>query len=119
MQTRLSTLHEKVLRHDYMKYASYVSSFWAPRRSERETEERRTTEQEEPEGNRMHIRCMSGEETKRRRRRRGEESETEKYQKKEREKERERARQGFVQETAYSGSSPRHHESPEPGNSIQ
>lgn len=89
MQTRLSTLHEKVLRHDYMKYA------WGPRMGERE----RKGERRRPRSQKgiACIRCSNdGEETKtrseskrreeKRRRRRGGgegENETGKYQKKE------------------------------------
>lgn len=111
MQTRLSTLHEKVLRHDYMKYASYVSSFWALRRSERE----RQRKGERPSRrNQKGIACIYAVCLEKKRREEEEEEEKKARQKnikRRRERERERARQGFVQEAAYSGSSPRHHES--------
>lgn len=92
MQTRLSTLHEKVLRHDYTKYAYVYIVFLGPE-NKRKRGKRRTSRRPR---NQKGIACREAananrrEEKKRKKKRR----ETEKYQKgeeKERDGEKDRA----------------------------
>jgi len=137
MQTRLSTLHEKVLRHDYTKYAYVYIVFLGPE-NKRKRGKRRTSRRPR---NQKGIACIScsndGEETKTRSGKcesKGREEEEEakrgtrgkgarrKNIKKERRKRetgrmigRIGTRQRFVQEPAYtgnSGSSPPHGSGP-------